>query len=510
MHEHGLGPNSAISRLPEIKLFDKDARTYTFDLYLVDMARVYKEGKEDMRLIGENTVKEMFHTAVGLLSVSLVSMDKTTIYEALFEKSSVTIFIISRDDDCTGRLMETNSSISKNKKNQKAEENVKFMAKLREAFHAVSSKSTDDDDDAYESGTEEASDFGLVFASDISSGSDGEESDEEDKQELSKGTVENKDDDDNDTTEECCDDKTAISSESCSERADDDEDTAKKCSHGYHSFLASCLERKLKVKEVFLDKNAKNLHSNDLLPLLGPENRIAAVCNFRARKVDNKKRVIHITFLSVKKHLRRLGIGTRIIDIIKTPQMSGLYDAMVVHADLNATEFFARNGFSGDPLLNKQWASFANEYVNCLLMTYFPPLSFGSPITSSSKLIQSIDKSIDKWLVDTGNVHQMQYTLCKRLRAEVLRLQNQLLAQDSLVQVLKREVVKQAHIIEELRRRLQKCGGDADASTSDPDTITFTMLPPPLGPDAQLSMCFNGVTLRDCAGDMDVPSFSPP
>ncbi|VDK23170.1 unnamed protein product [Taenia asiatica] len=475
------------------------------------MARVYKEGKEDRRLIGENTVKEMFHTAVGLLSVSLVSMDKTTIYEALFEKSSVTLFFISRDDECTERLMETNSLTLKNKKHLKSEENAKLMAKLREAFQAVSSKGSDTDD-AYESGTEEASDFGLIFASDISSES-GEEDDEgeddaEEDEKTSKGTIENRDDDENDTTEEGFDGKTAVSSESSSEETDDEEETAKKCSHGYHSFLASCLERKLKIKEMFSDAGPENLHSNDLLPLLGPENRIAAVCNFRARKVDTKKRVIHITFLSVRKHLRRLGIGTRIIDIIKTPQMSGLYDAMVVHADLNATEFFARNGFSGDPLLNKQWASFAGEYVNCLLMTYFPPLSFGSPTTSSSKLIQSIDKSIDKWLLATGDVHQMQYTLCKRLRAEVVRLQNQLLSQDSLVQVLKREVLKQAHIIEELRGRLQKCVGDVDAFETD--TITFTMLPPPLDPESQLSMSFNGITFRDCAGDKDVPNPSPP
>ncbi|CDS43362.1 Acyl coenzyme A N acyltransferase [Echinococcus multilocularis] len=367
------------------------------------------------------------------------------------------------------------------------------MTTLRKAFQAVSSKSSDDDD-TYESGTEEASDFGLVFASDISSGSDEEanaEGEAERIERISKGTTENRDDD-NDTTEGCCDNKTALLSESSSEETD--EETAKRCSQGYHSFLASCLERKLKIKEMFLDKSAKNLRSNALLPLLGPENRIAAVCNFRARKVDTKKRVIHITFLSVRKHLRRLGIGTRIIDIIKTPQMSGLYDAMVVHADLNATEFFARNGFSGDPLLNKQWASFAGEYVNCLLMTYFPPLSFSSPTTSSSKLLQSIDKSIDNWLVATGNVHQMQYTLCKRLRAEVVRLQNQLLSQDSLVRVLKREVVKQAHIIEGLRGRLQKCGGDVDTGTSDPDTVTFTMLPPPLDPESQLSMSYNGTT----------------
>lgn len=228
---------------------------------------------------------------------------------------------------------------------------------------------------------------------------------------------------------------TTDAQDGCSSEDGADEETSKKCFQGYHSFLAACLNRKIKVKEMFNAGKVDKIDRSSILPLLGPENRIAAVCNFRVRKVGNDKRVIHITFLSVRKHLRRIGIGTSIIDIIKTPQMSGIYDAIVVHADLNATQFFERNGFSGDPLLNKQWASFAGEYVNCLLMTYFPPLSFGYPMVSSGKLLQSIDKSIDDWLVATGSVHQMQYTLCKRLRAEVLRLQDQVLSQVSQIQL---------------------------------------------------------------------------
>ena len=304
------------------------------------------------------------------------------------------------------------------------------MNKLRDAFQAASSRNVDEED-SYESGAEETSDFGLVFASDASSESDNDEECEAGDN-PQKNSRENSDNE-NDSTEESTDDKAELSSESSSEDEVETEENAKRCSQGYHAFLASCLERKLKVKEMFEESNQSSQELlGKTLPLLGPENRIAAVCNFRARKVDNKKRVIHIIFLSVRKHLRRLGIGTQIIDIIKTPQMSGRYDAIVVHADLNATEFFTGNGFSGDPLLNKQWSSFAGEYVNCLLMTYFPPLSFSSPITNSSKLLQSIDKSIDNWLEATGNVHQMQYTLCKRLRAEVVRLQNQLLSQVSL------------------------------------------------------------------------------
>ncbi len=305
------------------------------------------------------------------------------------------------------------------------EEKAKQMKKLREALHSVRSKDLDKED-AYESGSEEATDFGLVFASDVSSESS---SDEEEPPAGPVEIVEPPGAGENTEASSDSEDEKGNESEGSSS-SEDSEDLNVKSSQGYHAFLSSCLQRKILVKEMFSGKEEIQ-RKNALLPILGPEHRIAAVCNFRVRKVDTKKRVIHITFLSVRKHLRGLGIGTKIIEIIKAPQMSGLYDAVVVHADLNATDFFARNGFSGDPLLNKQWASFAGEYVNCLLMTYFPPMSFGGPSTSATKLLKSIDKSIDDWLVETGNVHQMQYTLCKRLRSEVVRLQNQLLSQVS-------------------------------------------------------------------------------
>ncbi|KAM7541494.1 hypothetical protein Aperf_G00000045451 [Anoplocephala perfoliata] len=492
------GLNATIARLPEINLSDTNAKTYAFDPYLIDLARIYKEEEEDKILVGENTAKEMFHAAVGLLSISLVSMETATIYEALFDKSSVTLLFVSKDNDCADHILNTNSRIFDCKKKTK-EEKCKLINQLKEAFESVSSRKPEEND-IYQSGAEEASDFGLIFASDISSSEESEVEEEDEGEGEADKSIRNSTDRSTNPEETDLDTDVATDAqEACSSDDENDEEALKKCFQGYYSFLAACLNRKIKVKEMFSSGRGDKINRGSILPLLGPENRIAAVCNFRARKVGADKRVIHITFLSVRKHLRRIGIGTRIIDIIKTPQMSGIYDAIVVHADLNATQFFERNGFSGDPLLNKQWASFAGEYVNCLLMTYFPPLSFGSPMVSSGKLLQSIDKSIDDWLVATGSVHQMQYTLCKRLRAEVLRLQNQVLSQDSLLHVLRREVVKQAHTIESLRERLQKC--KCEVSSDEQTAIILSLLPSPLDPDAQLSTDLNGGAYFDCAGD---------
>lgn len=68
-----------------------------------------------------------------------------------------------------------------------------------------------------------------------------------------------------------------------------------------------------------------------------------------------------------------------------------------------------------------------------------------------------------------------------------------------MVQVLKREVVRQAHIIEDLRIKLQKYND----GSSDPDLFTINMLPPPMDPESQLSMGCNSINLKECAGDMD-------
>ena len=175
-----------------------------------------------------------------------------------------------------------------------------------------------------------------------------------------------------------------------------DEEKEKEYSRGYQSFLASCFERKLKMIEISCeDRNCiVQEEKNNISSLLGPENRIAAVCNYRIKEMKDNKRIIYISSLVVRRHLRGLGVGTQILDILKSPQIAGHYDYIVVHADLSATNFYVKNGFSGDTDLNRQWSPVFGTYDNCLIMTYVPPFTSNSSDSSCSNALESDDLSV--------------------------------------------------------------------------------------------------------------------
>ena len=101
-----------VSKPLEFRKLGKNTSEYTFDIYIVDMHQVYDEGREDEPLIGVNSVKEMFHSAVGLLSVAFNETEKTIFYEDFFHKSAKTLFCISKDDDCIDYLMNNNCQVN--------------------------------------------------------------------------------------------------------------------------------------------------------------------------------------------------------------------------------------------------------------------------------------------------------------------------------------------------------------------------------------------------------------
>jgi len=45
-----------------------------------------------------------------------------------------------------------------------------------------------------------------------------------------------------------------------------------------------------------------------------------------------------------------------VLQQVKDPAVSGLYEAIVVHADHSAVAFFKKYGFTDDLILNSKWA----------------------------------------------------------------------------------------------------------------------------------------------------------
>lgn len=106
-----MEPDSAVTQLQQVRLIDKHMKERAFDVYLVDMHRVFKEGKEEELLIGVNSVKEMFQSTLGLVSVIFYEMTKIELCKILNKKSSATILFVSKDDDCADHLIAIDSQV---------------------------------------------------------------------------------------------------------------------------------------------------------------------------------------------------------------------------------------------------------------------------------------------------------------------------------------------------------------------------------------------------------------
>nr|VZI45344.1 unnamed protein product [Spirometra erinaceieuropaei] len=389
-------------------------------------------------------------------------MDKTTIYAVLGKKSASTVFVISKEENCANRI------ISDRKPNKdtvvKSKENKQFMSRIRKALFALRNAKVGEDDE-YESSCANTSEFELVFASDLSETTE-EVEDEPNGEE--KGGVENEENlkegkqENEDEPESRNSSPSSNSSGSGSDNESDDTESEEPdyhCSRGYHTFVKACLQRKLVIREM-IEQNVFKRDSNVAIPLIGPEHRVAAVCTFHTRDIEPNKRIVHIVFMTVRKHLRRLGIGSKVLDILKSTDISGQYDAVVVHADNNAVDFFKKNGFSDDLLINRQWTAIADEYVNCALMTYFPPIS------CKEKTLEIIDDEISDWLKKSADLEEIQLTLLRRLRGEIAQLRRDLREKDLIIERYKRQVAYQAEETNRYRLRLKYMGESKEGAWS--------------------------------------------
>ncbi|VDN13854.1 unnamed protein product [Dibothriocephalus latus] len=333
-----LRSDNPVRLLPDITITTPEGRELEFDTYLCNFERIFALEKQDDCVFGQNTAREMLHTAVGVIAVSLCSMDKTTIYAVLGKKSASTVFVISKEENCASRI------IADRKPNKdalvKSKENKEFMSKIRKTLFALRNAKVGEDDE-YETSCANTSEYELVFASDLSETT--EEMEEEVNEEDNKGEDEEKNikkekQPDEDEPESHNSSSSSNSSSSGSENESSDTESEEPdyhCSRGYHTFVKSCLQRKLVIREM-IEQNVFKRDSNVAIPLIGPEHRVAAVCTFHTRNIEPDKRIVHIVFMTVRKHLRRLGIGSKILDILKSTDISGSYDAVVVHADNNA------------------------------------------------------------------------------------------------------------------------------------------------------------------------------
>ncbi|KAL3867893.1 hypothetical protein ACJMK2_040738 [Sinanodonta woodiana] len=254
-----------------------------------------------------------------------------------------------------------------------------------------------------------------------------------------------------------------VYSDTESEEEESEEDNEEDFSKGMNSFIQSVLHRR---------KDRKTYQGPFKEEHVGIENRIIGCITFEKKYVRSRERVVHLTLVSVRRRYRKYGIGKFLLSQIVDPLVVGQYDAVVVHADNAAVDFFRKFGFSDDVVLNSRWSEFAEQFTNCTLMCYLPGFS-GHRLLSTIKLPSSevfeLEQEFNKWKEKTIEVYQQQVICMTRMKHEALQLKYMNITQNQLMEYLAQDVerlkkekfllddeISTEELIDDLQRQLDR------------------------------------------------------
>ncbi|BFZ16720.1 hypothetical protein BsWGS_19759 [Bradybaena similaris] len=317
--------------------------------------------------------RDLLHAVAGLYDISLPDMDTETIYATVCARWARTIVLVQDTKDATDDMIERNIKRrikkEKNKDEDKDKENVREERKWK--------NKVDEINDTYKE--EEVLDRFSAF---VDIFSDTEESEEE----------ENEAEEDN----------------------SEDEDFTK----GISTFLSDATQRQ---------KQREACDTIIAPSLIGIENRLLACATFEKKYIDHKDRVIHLTLISVRPRYRMFKLGCYLLSKCVLPSVVGVHEAVVVHADTSAVDFFRKFGFSDDIILNSRWSQLAEAFTNCTLMTYLPAFTchtlLHTEITKDNSLeLYDMEQEMKKWQKKSREAYVGQLCCMMRYRNEILQL----------------------------------------------------------------------------------------
>ncbi|XP_032241531.1 uncharacterized protein LOC116620093 isoform X2 [Nematostella vectensis] len=224
-----------------------------------------------------------------------------------------------------------------------------------------------------------------------------------------------------------------------SEEEDDDEEDY---STGVDDFIAAALERKGQVHQGIVNRDT-----------VGIESVLIGAATYERCYSNPREKVVQLSLLSMRKRYRKCGLGKRLIETIKDPTIMGSYDSIAVYADNDAVEFFKKNGFSDDVVLNSRFTELADHWINSTLMCYLPPFT-GSDISGvfrSDFEIKAMDQEMEKWREKSLEAYQAQMSCMVRMKHEIKTLKAMVDTQDNVIKILtsaKERLLKEKYKLE--------------------------------------------------------------
>ncbi|XP_035275098.1 uncharacterized protein si:dkeyp-50b9.1 isoform X1 [Anguilla anguilla] len=219
-----------------------------------------------------------------------------------------------------------------------------------------------------------------------------------------------------------------------------------KFSSGVTEFLVNVGERRA-------TRNRLNWEQEIPPSAVGAESLIVAAATYKLRRLEIGEKVLELSLLTTRRRYRKCGVGSYIVELLKSPAVCGPYDVLLAHAESNAVDFFTKCGLTDDPLLNDKFREVRDEWTNTTLMSYLSSFSIGSPYHSpvphADSGISAPGPSLNLWEVELEVdlmrkkallAYQQQAVCVTRLVQEVSALREQLSLQVREMKALKMEL----------------------------------------------------------------------
>ncbi|XP_022241330.1 uncharacterized protein LOC106459192 [Limulus polyphemus] len=232
----------------------------------------------------------------------------------------------------------------------------------------------------------------------------------------------------------------------------EEEEDGDDLSRGLEAFLKAVAARR---KERMI-----SVEMGFLLPTqVGMEHKLIASVTFQKNYRIPGAKIVYLSFLAVRKKFRKRGLGSFLLQKLKNPSLVGPYDALVVRSENSTLQFFRKNGFTDDIILNSKFRDVDEGWENSTLISYLPPFDGHYPPFPGTKewnrpeAVVAMQEEMNTWRLKSLEAYQAQVTCLTRLQQEVLRLHALLRKQEAVVQFLKNENQKLQSKLQKVERR---------------------------------------------------------
>ncbi|XP_067292691.1 uncharacterized protein si:dkeyp-50b9.1 [Pseudorasbora parva] len=161
---------------------------------------------------------------------------------------------------------------------------------------------------------------------------------------------------------------------------------------------------------------------------VGVESLIVAAACYEIKLLSTGDTVLQLSLLAVRKRYWHLGIGSYIMELLKTQTVVGKYDVLVAHVDTDATDFFKRHDLTDDILLNDKFKELKDDWTNSVVMSYLPPFTTDLELRNPAFFLslQGLEMEMEIARSQALSAYQQQVVCVTRLLKEVKTLHEQL------------------------------------------------------------------------------------